>query len=83
MSVDTSAGTIVWAAPDWEDVHQWVSLLGASSTWSSPTPTSASSSMPRATGRRPTSWSSSSRSPFAGQTLAEAAPDAYELRNSD
>ncbi len=37
MSVDTSAGTIVWAAPDWEDVHQWVSLLGASSTWSSPT----------------------------------------------
>jgi hypothetical protein len=30
MSVDTSAGTIVWAAPDWEDVHQWVSLLGAS-----------------------------------------------------
>ena len=29
MSLDTSAGTIVWAAPDWEDVHQWVSLLGA------------------------------------------------------
>ena len=29
MSLDTSAGTIVWAAPDWEDVHEWVSLLGA------------------------------------------------------
>ena len=29
MSLDTSAGTIVWAAPDWEDVHDWVSLLGA------------------------------------------------------
>jgi hypothetical protein len=29
MSLDTSAGTILWAAPDWEDVHQWVSLLGA------------------------------------------------------
>ena len=29
MSLDTSAGTILWAAPDWEDVHEWVSLLGA------------------------------------------------------
>ena len=29
MSLDTSAGTIVWAAPDWNDVQRWISLLGA------------------------------------------------------
>ncbi|HSS58198.1 MAG TPA: hypothetical protein VLK59_09325, partial [Solirubrobacteraceae bacterium] len=29
MSLDTSAGTIVWAAPDWNDVQKWISLLGA------------------------------------------------------